>query len=278
MHCRSSIRTSLIVLASSLALVGSAAAQGVRDELADISEEEALAKQSQNPVANLISLPFQNNTTFGVGPSDAVVNTFNIQPIYPIGAGKFTIINRFILPVTYQGEVVPGGGTEFGLGDLSYTAFVSPAKASKITWGIGPSFVIPTATADRLGSGKWSAGIGIVALMMPGRWVVGGLVQNTWSFAGDENRAGVNFFFSQYFVTYVLPSKLYFTSSPIITANWEAESGQQWTVPLGGGLGKLVKVGKTPVDLQVQAFYHVVKPDFAGDWSTRLQFKLLFPK
>ncbi len=278
MHCRSSIRPSLIVLTFSLALGVPAAAQDVRDEQAAISEDEALAKQSQNPVANLISLPFQNNTTFGVGPAEAVTNTFNIQPIYPIGNDKFTIINRFIMPVKYQGEVVAGVGSEFGLGDLSYTAFVSPAKADKITWGIGPSFVIPTATADRLGSGKWSAGIGIVALMMPGRWVVGALAQNTWSFAGDDNRADVNFFFSQYFVTYVLPSKLYFTSGPIITANWEAESGQQWTVPFGGGVGKLVRIGKTPVDLQVQAFYNVIKPDFAGDWNTRLQFKLLFPK
>ena len=76
----------------------------------------------------------------------------------------------------------------------------------------------------------------------------------------------------------MLPSKLYFTSAPIITANWEAESGQQWTVPFGGGVGKLVRIGKTPVDLQAQVFYNVIKPDFAGDWSTRLQFKLLFPK
>ncbi len=266
--------TTALLAAATLIVANSLSAQDIKGEEA---LESDLAKKSQNPIANLISLPFQNNSTFGVGPGDAVVNDFNIQPVYPVTIKKFNVINRFILPVTYQGEVVPGIGSEFGLGDLSYTAFVSPAKASGVTWGVGPSFVLPTATADRLGSGKWSAGLGLVVLATPGQWVVGGLVQNVWSFAGDADRADVNFLLAQYFVSYVMPA-FYLTSGPIITANWEAESGQQWTVPFGGGAGKLVRVGKTPVDLQVQAFYNVVKPDFAGDWSLRLQFKLLFPK
>ena len=117
-----------------------------------------------------------------------------------------------------------------------------------------------------------------MVLTLPGHWVIGALAQNTWSFAGDEDRANVNFFFSQVFVSYIPSHGIYFTSSPIITADWEAASGQQWTVPLGGGVGKLVKIGNIPTDLQVQVFYNVVKPDFSGDWSTRLQFKMLFPK
>ena len=266
--------TTTLFAATTLIVASALSAQDTKDEAALESE---LAKKSQNPIANLISLPFQNNTTFGVGPGDAVVNDFNIQPVYPVTVKNFNVINRFILPVTYQGEVVPGIGSEFGLGDLSYTAFVSPAKASGVTWGVGPSFVLPTATADRLGSGKWSAGLGLVVLATPGSWVVGGLLQNVWSFAGDADRADVNFLLAQYFVSYVMPA-FYLTSAPIITANWEAESGQQWTVPFGGGAGKLIRVGKTPVDIQAQAFVNVVKPDFAGDWSLRLQFKLLFPK
>jgi len=263
------LATSSFILASSLS------AQDIKGEEA---LESDLAKKSQNPIANLISLPFQNNTTFGVGPGSAPVNDFNIQPVYPVTVGNFNIINRAILPVRYQdGDVFPGVGSAFGLGDLSYTAFVSPAKASGVTWGVGPSFIIPTATQDRLGTGKWSVGLGVVVLTTPGQWVIGALAQNTWSFAGDDTRSDVNFFFSQYFVSYVMPA-FYLTSSPIITANWQAESGQQWTVPFGGGMGKLVRVGKTPVDIQAQAFVNVVKPDLAGDWSMRLQFKMLFPK
>ena len=264
------LKTAVSVFFVAAVLVTQASAQS--------SGDADLAAQSQNPLANLISFPLQNNTTFNVGPNNAVVNDLNVQPIYPVTIGTVTMINRFILPISYQGEVVEGIGSEFGLGDLSYTAFFSPPPAGKVTWGIGPSFVIPTATDDRLGSGKWSAGVGAVVLATPPHWVVGALAQNVWSFAGDSARADVNFFFSQYFITYVLPSSLYFTTGPIITANWEAESGQQWTVPFGGGLGKLVRIGKLPVDFQAQAFYNVVKPDNAGDWSLRLQIKSLFPK
>jgi hypothetical protein len=241
-------------------------------------ETEALAKQSQNPIANLISLPLQNNTSFGIGPENAVNNTLNIQPVYPFTVGGVNVINRFILPVVYEGEPVAGVGSVFGLGDLSYTAFLSPAKAGAVTWGIGPSFLFPTGTDDRLGSGKWSAGVGAVVLTIAGKWVIGALAQNVWSFAGDDQRSDVNFFLSQYFINYNIENGWYLSSAPIITANWEADSGEQWTVPVGGGAGKIFRMGKTPVDAQIQAFYNVKKPQGGPDWSLRLQFKLLFPK
>ncbi len=264
-------RLSILGIAVATLVAGPLFAQSAQDN-------EALAKQSQNPIANLISLPLQNNTSFGVGPEDAVTNDFNIQPVYPVTIGGVNLINRFILPVKYQGELVAGIGDQWGLGDLSYTAFVSPANAGAVTWGIGPSFLFPTATDDRLGSGKWSAGIGAVVLTMQGKWVIGALAQNVWSFAGDDDRADVNFFFSQYFINYNIKNGWYLSSAPIITANWEAESGDQWTVPVGGGVGKLMRLGTMPVDAQVQAFYNVEKPEGAADWSLRLQFKMLFPK
>ncbi len=241
----------------------------------DDSGDTDLAAQSQNPLGTMISLPFQNNTSFGVGPNDAVTNSFNIQPIYPVTVGSINLINRFILPIKY-GDF-EGMGSESGLGDLSYTVWASPVKVGKIIWGIGPSFVFPTASKDQLGSGKFSAGIGIVIFTIRGNLNLGFLVQNTWSVAGDEDRDDVNLFFSQYFINYNFPS-FYVSSGPIITSNWEAESGQQWTVPFGGGIGKLVRFGSLPVDLQTQVFYNVVKPDNAGDWGLRLQFKMLFPK
>jgi hypothetical protein len=260
--------------------------------VAEQSEEE-LAKQSQNPIASIISLPFQNNTGFGAGPQgETTINDFNIQPVYPLGIGKVNMINRFILPISYQGELVPDRpieippgialpeqvGRKSGLGDLSYTAFFSPAGSGGVTWGVGPSFLIPTATEGRLGSGKWSVGPAFVALAMPGKWVIGGLVQNTWSFAGDDERNDVSFFFTQYFINFNLGQGWYLTTAPIITANWEADEGNKWAIPFGGGAGRMIRIGKLPVDLQGQVFYYAKKPKNGPDWGFRLQFKMLFPK
>jgi len=120
--------------------------------------QEDLAKKSQNSVGDIISLPFENNTSFGVGPEDAVVNTLNLKPVYPVNIGKMNLINRFILPVIYQEERIAVEGSEFGLGDFTYQAFFSPAQPSGAIWGAGPAFVFPTNTNDRLGADKWSAG------------------------------------------------------------------------------------------------------------------------
>lgn len=147
-----------------------------------------------------------------------------------------------------------------------------------MTWGAGPALVLPTATEDRLGSGKFSLGPGAVIFAVVGKWTLGGLAQNTWSVAGDEDRGDVNFFFSQYFVNYNFGGGWYFSSAPIITANWEADSGEKWTVPFGGGFGRLVRLGTMPVDLQGQVFYYAKKPENGPDWGFRLQFKMLFPK
>jgi len=251
-----------------------------------------LAKASQNPVGSMISLPFQNNTSFGIGPNDAISNVLNIQPVYPVGLGKkWNLINRGIVPVIYREEVLPALdiGDASGLGDISYTGFISPAQPGKLIWGVGPSFLFPTATEDRWASDKWSGGAGVVLLSMPGHWVLGVLVQNVWSFAGDENADDVNQLLLQPIINYNFSKGWYFTSVPVITANWEADSDNRWTVPVGGGFGKIMKWGKQPVDLSLAGFYNVEQPnplvgqgvnlDNQGEtWTLRLQIKLLFPK
>ena len=243
-----------------------------------------LAKAAQNPVADMISLPFQYNLYFGVGQSNDVAGVLNIQPVIPVNVGSVNIINRIILPVIHvpnsvfglPGELSEGSGNEVGMGDINYTAFFSPAKPGKVIWGIGPSINLPTATSDELGSGKLSLGISAVVLTMQDQWVYGVLVRNLWSVGGDSDRRDVNQFLMQPFVSYNLPDGWYITSSPVITANWNADD--VWTVPIGGGFGRTFRIGKQPVNMSFQAFYHVIRPDNAPDWSLRFQVQLLFPK
>ena len=251
------------------------ATQSASQETSD-QEVGDLAKQSQNPVGSLISLPLQNNTNFGFGPGDDVQNILNIQPVLPLSLSKkWNLINRAIFPVIYQPEVITGTGSTTGLGDTSYTAFLSPREPGKLIWGVGPVFSIPTSTDDSLGSGEWAAGPSVVLLTMPGSWVTGVLLSNTWSFDSDGD---VNFFFSQIFANYNMKKGWFLTTQPVFTANWEIEDGERWTVPLGGGVGRVYKIGKQPVNTLVQVYYNVVKPEFGADWQLRIQFAFLFPK
>lgn len=212
----------------------------------------------------------------GIEKHERTQNVVNIQPVYPVTVGDINIINRLIVPLIDQ--PLGDDDREFGLGDIQYSMYLSPAKAGKIIWGVGPTFTFPTATDDALGTGKWSAGPGLVALAMPGRWVVGGLLNNQWSFAGDDDRPSVNAMLFQPFINYNFKKGWYATSSPIITANWQADSDERWTVPVGAGVGRIFKVGKQPLNAQLGAYYNVEKPDGAPDWNIRFQLQFMFPK
>lgn len=248
-------------------------------QLGHAQSEEDLAKKTQNPLSDLISVPFQNNFDFNIGPHDRTRYTLNIQPVVPFGISEnWNIITRTIVPVLYQPDVTSNSGGEFGLGDINTSWWLSPSKTGKLVWGIGPILQFPTATDDTLGTGKWAAGPSLVLLTMPGNWVVGFLANNIWSYAGDSKRDDVNQFLLQYFVNYNLPQGWYLVSAPINTANWEADSSDRWTVPLGGGAGKIVRLGKLPINAQTQAFYNVERPDFGPEWQLRVQIQFLFPK
>lgn len=255
---------------------GTADGDGIIEPGENATEE--LAKAAQNPVASMISLPFQNNTNFNFGPQKKTQNVLNIQPVWPFELNdKWNLITRTILPVISQPEIIPGTKRTFGLGDTTFTAFFSPKDSGKWIWGVGPAIVLPTATDKALGSDKWAAGPSVVGLTMPGRWVIGSLISNVWSFAGAGDR-DINSFLWQYFINYNMPNGWYLTSSPIITANWEASSGNKWTVPVGGGVGRIFRIGKQPINASVQAFYNVEKPDFGADWQLRATLQFMFPK
>ena len=180
-----------------------------------------------------------------------------------------------------QPDLIDGGDT-WGLADIQLQTYLSPSGTDKVTWGVGPVFQFPSATNGRkLGTEKWSAGPGVVVLTQPGKWVIGTLANNIWSFAGDSDRVNVNLMTVQPFVNYNFGKGWYVSSSPIITANWAAHgSDDTWTVPVGGGFGRIIRIGKLPVNLSAQAFDNVVKPDDdpTADWTLRLQVQFLFPK
>lgn len=242
------------------------------------AEAEKLAKAAQNPIASMISLPFQNNTNLNIGPDDQTQNILNVQPVYPFEMGDFNIITRTIVPVVSNPSVLtgPNKGRVDGIGDTVFTAFVSPKDSGDITWGVGPAILLPTASNDVLGQDTWGAGISAVALAMPGKWVVGGLVSNLWSVGSG---ADINLFTLQPFINYNLDDGWYLVTAPIITANWEADSDNRWTVPIGGGFGKIFKIGDQPINAQLSLYNNVETPDNLGaEWQVRTQIQFMFPK
>lgn len=238
---------------------------------------EALAKAAQNPVADMISLPFQNNTNFNFGPEEETQNVLNIQPVIPFQVSKdWNVITRTILPIVSQPGLFPGQGRENGLGNTLFTAFLSPRDSGKVIWGVGPAIQLPTATDDQIAEDQWAGGPSAVVLTMPGHWVFGALVSNIWDMSGSQD---INFFTLQPFINYNFSKGWYVSTSPIITANWEANSGNEWTVPLGGGVGRIFKLGKQHLNAQVNGYYNVEKPNNIGpDYTLRLQLQFLFPK
>jgi hypothetical protein len=247
---------------------------------AELSPEE-LAKLAQNPVGNLISLPFQNNTNFDFGPLEKTQNVLNIQPVYPIHVNAdWNVITRTIMPLLWQPALYPGQGSTFGLSDVQFSAFLSPASPGDWIWGAGAIAQLPTNTDDVLGNDNWGLGPTAVLLHMQrgNPWVYGALINNVWSVTDSNDAAPINQMLLQPFLNYNFTGGTYLTVSPIVTANWEADGGDVWTVPLGGGVGHIFHFGKLPVNTQVAGYYNVATPEFGADWQLRFQVQLMFPK
>ena len=271
---------------------------------AAFAKEGGLAEESMNPLSTVISVPFENNTLFGTGPSKSTINVLNVKPIFPVNMGKWNLINRITIPIVYtegqddkaeeieaveaifgdftSGMGNPGSfgfGKAFGLADVTYQGFVTPVKTGKVAWGLGGSLVIPTHTEFRFGTDKWSAGPAVVMFTHTGNWILGAIAQNIWSFAGDSDAADVNVFSAQIAINYKLKNRWYLTTAPLITANWEVDKSDRWTVPLGGGVGRIFKLeGKKAVAVDVGAYYNVEVPRFANNWYSQILVNFLFPK
>ena len=202
----------------------------------------------------------------------------NIQPVVPLHINAdWNLISRTIMPVISQPNPISNGNTN-GIGDVTQEFFVSPTHPGELIWGVGPVFTIPSATDPILGQGKVLLGLTAVLLVTPGHGVIGALVNNQWSVGGNPLRPAVNEFLAQPFVNYNMAHGWFLTTSPVITANWLAAPDQRWTVPIGGGIGRIFKLGDQPVSLQIQGLYNVVRPDGAPTWQLRTELSLLFPE
>lgn len=233
-----------------------------------------LMREDQNPITRFYVMRFEDNAQLGFGPDDEVVNYFRIQPLVPFDLGEdWRLLARAVIPVAH----VPWPETADGLSDIGLLLFLTPSRADKLVWGVGPGVLLPTATDDRLGTEKWSAGPAAALVYLEGPWVVGAVAQNLWSFAGDSDRRDVNLMTLRPLVNYNLPDGWYLSSSPSIAANWEADGGDRWLVPLGGGVGKVFAIGGQRMSLLVESYYHVVSPEVGPDWQLRVQLSFLYP-
>ena len=242
----------------------------------DVASE--LAKKSQNPVDFMISLPVINNINYDFGPRNNTQVISQLKPVIPFHlTAQWNLISRTIIPLTHQPNLLGKGYTN-GLGDLNPSFFISPAKVGKVIWGLGPAFVLPTATNRQLGQGKYSLGPSLVVLTMPKRWVLGMVASNVWSVGGESNRPYVNAFSLQYFINYNFPKGWYLTAAPIITADWTQGSRNRWTVPFGGGFGHIFKLGQQAMGASLQAYDNLIHPKLLGpNWQVQLNFSFLFP-
>ena len=238
---------------------------------------EKLAKELANPVASLVSVPFQSNWDFKVGTEEDTRYLLNFQPVMPFSLNeRWNLIGRVIVPVLSQPAFTPGDTPAFGVGDFVVSGFFSPKHSNPI-WGVGPVLMLPISSNPVLGTEKWGMGPTAVLLKQSGKLTVGGLANHIWSFAGDEDRADVSQTFIQPFVSIVTPKGMTLTLSSETTANWKAPEGDQWTIPLILQGSKVVRLGKRPVNVGIGGGPYLDAPQDQPDWRLRILFVLLYP-
>jgi hypothetical protein len=267
------IRTSLLLtVVLSIASVAEAQTAAAPD-----ASGADLAKKLSNPVADLISVPFQFNYNGGFPEGDGEQFYLNIQPVIPISISpQWNVISRTILPI-YSQDISGVEGHQFGLGATTQSFFFSPKKPGPhgLIWGVGPAFLIPTAT-DRIATNQWGAGFTGVALKQTGHWTVGALGNHIWSITGDEEDGDISATFLQPFLSYTTPKATSFTLNTESTYDWVNE---QWSVPINATVGQVVKLGHQPVQFSVGARYWAEAPEAGPEgWGARFQVTLLFPK
>lgn len=241
------------------------------------SSAEDIAKKLNNPVAAMISVPFQNNMDVGIGPNNGSRNTLNIQPVVPVSiTPTLNLIARWVQPVITQHDITGENTKQSGLGDAVVSGFFSPANAEGLIWGAGPALLVPVATDDFLGTKKFGVGPTALILNQSNGWTYGALVNQIWSVAGDKDRADVNQLFFQPFCAYNWKSGAGIGGNMEITQNWEAETTVAFLNPVISGV---TKMGKQTVSLAVGPRICLGAPEGAKpDFGVRSVLTFVFPK
>jgi hypothetical protein len=248
--------------------------------VAQQDQEAELAKQTLNPVAALISVPLKFDYNSNLGPTESGNQTvLTVQPVIPISISEdWNVISRSIIPVISQHDILPGAGTQQGLGDSTQQFYFSPKKPTDAgwIWGVGPQFQVPTGSST-FTAGKWGAGPAAVVLKQQNGWTYGALVTQIWSLSNDSQKSDYSNSYVQPFLAYTF--KTYTTPgiNTESTYNWKART---WSVPVNLTVTQILKVGKQPLSLQAGMRYWADTPDGSGpkNWGYRIQLTLLFPK
>jgi hypothetical protein len=277
---RTTVTTKRMLVGAILACVLSATTARAQQPAAAEGDSADLAKQLSNPIASLVSVPFQFNWEQNVGPSDLTRFILNVQPVMPFTVNEdVNLIVRVIAPLVSQPPLVADGAAAFGIGDVTTSFFVSPSKSKRLIWGVGPVIVLPSTSEPTLGSGKWSTGPTVIALKQAGPWTVGALWNHVWSFSGDATRADVNQMFLQPFVGYQATPTITLSVNSETTANWEvADDGERWTVPINFSVSKLSSFGTFPASYQLGFGVFPVHAEIGPSWKIRAAIVLLLPR
>ena len=237
---------------------------------------------AQNPIAKLISIPVQFNSYHDVGPYGGTENLLLVEPVVPFKLNDdWNLITRTIIPFLWQPQLSPTLHAQYELGNINPQLYFSPSHSGQVIWGVGPEFSIPTATGiDRYAwSNHVGYGIDSVVLTFQGHWTLGLLASNLWTKTEHQiNGRTEKALTVNPFVYYNLPKGWYFVYSGVTTADWQAPSKDRWTVPLGGGMGRLFKLGSQLINARAQFLNNVERPAYAPSWQAQLQIQFLFPR
>jgi hypothetical protein len=224
-----------------------------------------IGKELHNPLSNLKEIIFQLDVLPDEGPDEKGTYALSLQPVYPFSLPNgWSLVTYTILPMISQPGLEPGGSRTYGLGDTVFYGYFVPPNEGGLLWGFGPALQLPTHTDDDLGNDEWAAGPALIVGAEPGNWSIWGLFDNIWSVAGTGE--DINEFSFQYQVVYMLPKDWFLISNWVIDADWEADSDDRWTIPIGGGFGRQFKIDDSQFQLYGQLGYNVEAPDEASTW------------